>query len=76
MSKKFELQDEFDNGDINHFTHYDYLLQLYENGQASEFRNHLTKLSNEAVVDFLKIKPKDLTSTQWVRNEILSRMVK
>jgi hypothetical protein len=72
----YELTDEFDNEELNHFTHYDYLLQLIENGQFSAFKEHIKELSNEAVVKCLEVFYQGYSSgyKNMIRDEILRRM--
>lgn len=68
-----ELTDEFDQFDPEHFTHYDYLCQLVDNGQPSAFIEHIKTLTNESVLTLYKIVP-DGTYKTRVRAEILERM--
>lgn len=70
---KHELTDEFDNDQPEHFTHYDYLLQVIVNGQPSAFREHIKKLSNDALVTLLTI-VEGQTYKNYVSKEILERM--
>jgi hypothetical protein len=67
----FELKDEFDNGHYDHFTHYDYLVQLVNNGQPSEFRKHLEGMSNRALVSIGLLK---MPYSKYLNEEILKRM--
>lgn len=77
MKKRFELQDEFDksqdeNG-YNHFTHYDYLLQVIGNGQMSAFKSHLKEITSEGLLTFLPLAGSD----KWVnavKDEIMGRI--
>lgn len=71
MKKK--LQDQFDNGDINHFTYYDYLLQCIENGQTTSFKSTLKELENKELLTFLPLAG-ELRWTNLVGAEILERM--
>jgi hypothetical protein len=76
MKKLFSLSDDFDSKEtFNHFTHYDYLEQLIENGQPSAFKDHLEKIKNESLLKFLKIN--ENTPALYVNllnDEILKRM--
>lgn len=72
--KTHDLQTEFDNEDENHFTHYDYLLQLIENGQFSSFTEHLKELKNSALVRFFEIMPDKKSFKLIVSEELLIRM--
>ncbi len=74
---KAELQDEFDNGELNHFSHYDYLLQVIHNGQGSAFKDHLSEMSNNALVTFLELIPHESKRFHdIVKDEIKKRMEK
>lgn len=77
MNKKSNLNDQFDNDDLNHFTHYDYLLQLIDNGQYSAFKYHLREISTKSLLRFLRfleIMPTEQTYKETVEEEILERM--
>jgi len=71
--KLFKLHDDFDNGEINHFTHYDYMNQLIENGQMNEFKSHIKKLDNGGVIS-LANNVDGYPYLNAVRDEILRRM--
>ncbi len=75
MKTKFKLTDEFDNGGYDHFTHYDYLKQLIENGQLGAFKDHLKEMSNEALVS-LANNIEGYSYQNNVRVELLNRMEK
>lgn len=70
-NRLYELSEEFDNDDINHFTHYDYLLQVIENGQPSAFRAHIKTISKKSLLQFLQIMPQRATYKTIVLDEIL-----
>lgn len=79
MKKRYSLGDEFDNSSAvngyNHFTHYDYLLQLIDNGQLGAFKDHIKEITNKGLLIFLPRTHED----KWYRcvsNEIESRMIK
>jgi len=76
MKKKFELEDEFDNEELNHFTHYDYLLQTIDNGQRGALKEALKAISNKSLIHFLKIMPKWDSFADIVICEMLERMDK
>lgn len=73
LPKRFNLSDEFDNGDINHFTHYDYLCQLIENGQPSAFAEHLKQITNDGLIRLLKIVKVNIFIS-YTEDEIYTRM--
>jgi hypothetical protein len=74
MKKRFKLTDEFDSNQIEHFTHYDYLLQLITNGQPSDFAKHIKKINNRALLHFMCIMPQISIFVTYTSDEILSRM--
>ena len=77
MSKKHELQEEFDSEEMYHFTHYDYLMQTMENGQYSAFKVHLREMSNKALVailDTISGSNKHIYK-QCLKEEIQQRMI-
>jgi hypothetical protein len=48
------LQSEFDNDDINHFTYYDYLLQCNENGQLRSFISTIQTIELTGLIGLLR----------------------
>lgn len=70
-----KLTDEFDNDDINHFTVYDYILQVVENGQLSSFKETIKKLDDDQLVTLLEILEKGLYKS-FTSQEIVKRMTK
>lgn len=71
---RHDLTEEFDNDEPEHFTHYDYLLQLIENGQFSAFSEHLKTLKNSALVRFFEIMPDKKSFKLLVSEEIILRI--
>lgn len=72
--KKYFLDDEFDNDDINHFTHYDYLNQLVENGQHSAFKEHIKEITGSSLLRYYLVMEGSVTFKNHVTDEILKRM--
>jgi hypothetical protein len=75
MKNKSNLEDVFDNGGYDHFTHFDYLKQLIENGQLGAFKDHLKEMSNEALVS-LANNVEGYSYQNNVKVELLNRMEK
>jgi hypothetical protein len=75
---KIKLHDEFNNNEINHFSNYDYILQLNTNGQFSPYKEFLKELDNNSLL-ILAIhhggELKDIFYKE-LKNEILKRMEK
>jgi hypothetical protein len=71
-TNQFELKDIFDIKWDETFTHDDYLIQLINNGQPTAFKEHLTKMSNKALVYFQFVKK---PYSDYVKAEILIRMI-
>jgi hypothetical protein len=73
---KNELHHEFDNSQIDHCTHYDYLKQLIDNGQLGSFKLHLQSMSNKALVDFITdAENYSMSYVNALKAEILLRML-
>jgi hypothetical protein len=72
MKEQYELKDIFDIKWDETFTHYDYLIQLVNNGQPTAFKEHLTKMSNKALVHMHLLKQ---PYNSYVKAEILIRMI-
>lgn len=70
------LQSEFANGEINHFTYYDYILQACLNGVWSSLKETLTELENDSLLTLLINNQDELRTTgvNSLRAEILNRM--
>lgn len=68
-----KLSDEFDNEELNHFTHYDYLLQVIINGQFSAFKDHLKEIINKDLIWFIQIMPE---CPEIYKNAVCSEILK
>lgn len=71
------LEHEFDNGDINHFTNYDYILQLCENGQSAAFKEFIKGIPSKEILTLLRDNEYDINSDyrmEILTSEILSRL--
>jgi hypothetical protein len=73
---KKQLHDEFDNGEPEHFTNYDYVLQVSENGQLSAFKLFIKQLDHEALVHLAVHQEFNHSMLEELRAEILRRMNK
>lgn len=76
MSKRKRLHEEFYNDEPEHFTNYDYILQLVENGQLSTFKEFIKEI---VAMDLLNIltnnsEIKD-TYLFHIKEEILERLI-
>jgi hypothetical protein len=69
-----KLNDPFDTDQAEHFTHYDYLLQVIENGQGSALRDHIKVITNKSLIRFYEIMPNFPAYRKIVQDEILKRM--
>lgn len=67
-----ELQDEFDNSELNHFTNFDYFQQLVANGRFSAMREFIKDLSVIALLRLFKLSASS-TVVHILKDEIKSR---
>lgn len=70
-----ELHQEFHNQDPEHFTNYDYILQLSDNGQYSPFKEFIKELSSNALLTLIKNNKHELKTAFYdqLSDELLSR---
>ena len=71
--KLLRLQDEFDNGEAEHFTNYDYLTQLVDNGRPSVFKEFIKEINTEGLITFISVTDIRYLFRQYVLAEILKR---
>lgn len=71
--KLHTLSDEFDNGEINHFTHYDYMLQVVHNGQPSALRDHVKQMRVASLIKFIDRTELSEVYRNIIRDEIIKR---
>jgi len=71
-----KLQDEFDNGEAEHFSYYDYILQCGINGNWTSLKETLKELSNESILRLFTNNQNELRTVgvNCVEDEILKRM--
>lgn len=65
------LEQEFYNDDPEHFTNYDYVIQLIDNGQWSVLKEFLKELENKALVTLIRNRMK---GEAHFSDEILRRL--
>ncbi|MBF31818.1 MAG: hypothetical protein Unbinned1322contig1000_10 [Prokaryotic dsDNA virus sp.] len=70
------LQSEFDNGELEHFTYYDYVKQVSTNGIWSSLKTTLEELDDKSLIILLTNNQDELrsTGTLYVADEIMERM--
>lgn len=70
------LQSEFDDGQAEHFTYYDYIIQVCTNGIWSSLKTTLQELEDTALITLLINNQNELrsTGTLYVADEIMERM--
>lgn len=73
MKKLHKLSDEFDNGEIEHFTHYDYLMQVINNGQPTALKEHVEEIQTRSLLVFFDRAEMTETYREIIRLEIIKR---
>ena len=71
------LQTEWNNGEIEHYTYYDHLRHLKSNGQSKTFKETLKELDSKSL--FTLLRNNCFNSTQYdnyIEDEINSRLLK
>ena len=70
---KLKLHDEFCNDDINHFTNYDYFLQLVDNGQFSALKEFISEIDTKGLLNLIRYNDfKEIVMT-YLETEIINR---